>query len=67
MGNEIQLTEKQFNLIVENNQQINYLREKLTEAENKQNQILQLICDFNDFDMAKQIELDIEKKILKYK
>jgi len=60
---EVQLSEKQFNILVENIQQVNYLREYLQSLEKSQSDFIGLIAEFNNIDF-KNAEINIEKKIL---
>ena len=60
----IKLTDKQFNIIVQNAQQINAYKEKLAELEANQNNLISLICEFNKVEKYESLELNVENKEL---
>lgn len=59
----VQLTDKQFGILLENVKQIQYLQEKVNEFQIKQKEILSFHIGDIDFEKVK-VELNFEKKQL---
>ncbi len=62
---EIQLTENQFNKLINNLQQIEAHKQELQKLENSQSDMLSLICEFNNIELKDiKININVETKSL---
>lgn len=65
---EIKLSDNQFEKLVNNIQQINFHKEEVKKLENSQQDMISLICEFNEVEFRDiKIELNIENKSLMIK